>query len=133
MTIEIRKELNVFRNLVDDTLYGVKQLNEVAKRKFYLEKTDIGDAMAHATRLKIYNDLMDIIYLMRKGQFPIERTFLLEKRIRIHSNQLKKLKQKNYIDNKRGLDTLLQWVKLTQIKQMAINNPHYIYGKLINL
>lgn len=133
MSAEIRKELNVFRNLVDDTLYGAKQLNEVAKRKFYLEKTDIGKAMAHATRLKIYNDFMDIIYLMRKGDFPKERTLLLEKRIRIHSNQLKKLKEKNYIDNKRGLDTLLQWIKLTQIKQMSIKNPSYIYSKLINL
>lgn len=132
MSAAIKKELIVFRNLVDDTLYGAKQCNEVAKRKFMLDKTSIGLAVSNSTRLKIYNDFLDIIYLMRKGEFPQERTKLLDKRIKIHINQLKKLNQENVDENMKGLQTLIDWIKLTQIKQLAIKNPNYIYDKIAN-
>jgi len=131
MSKGIKQELIIFRNLVDDTLYGTKHLREIAKRKYNLDKEDIGIAMACITRDKIYNDFLDIIYLMRKGKFPIERTMLLDKRIKIHINQIRKLKQANAEDNRKGLLTLLHWVKLTQIKQQAIKNPTKLYSKLI--
>jgi len=129
---DIKKELVAFRNIVDDTLYGVKQISEVNKRKFMLDKASLGSAVAYSTRNKIYNDILDIIYLMRKGEFPVERTILLTKRINIHLNQLKKLEPSTYEKNKCGLDTLINWIKLTQIKQQSIKNPTKIYSKLIN-
>jgi len=128
---EIKKDLIAFRNIVDDTLYGVKQINEVNKRKFMLDKASLGSAVAYSTRNKIYNDILDIIYLMRKGEFPVERTMLLTKRINIHINQIKKLEPNTYEKNKCGLDTLINWIKLTQIKQQALKNPSRIYSKLI--
>ena len=131
MSKNIKQELIIFRNLVDDTLYGTKHLREIAKRKYNLDKGDIGTAVACATRDKIYNDFLDIIYLMRKGEFPIERTMLLDKRIKIHINQIKMLKQPNAEDNRKGLLTLLHWVKLTQIKQQTIKDPSKFYLKLI--
>jgi len=129
---DIKKELVAFRNIVDDTLYGVKQISEVNKRKFMLDKASLGSAVAYSTRNKIYNDILDIIYLMRRGEFPVERTILLTKRISIHLNQLKKLEPSTYEKNKRGLDTMINWIKLTQIKQQSIKNPTKIYSKLIN-
>lgn len=127
----IKKELVAFRNIVDETLYGVKQINETNKKRFMADKIPLGLAVSNATRNKIYNDLLDIIYLMRKGEFPYERTELLDKRVKIHISQIKKLNIQNFEENKKGLVSLIDWIKLTQIKQLAINNPDYIY-KLIN-
>jgi len=127
----INRQLIGFRNVVDNVLYGCKYVAEVNKRKFMLDKASIGSAVAYATRNKIYNDFLDIIYIMRKKGFPKERIILLEKRIRIHSNQIKKLDPSNYIDNKNGLTTLLNWVKITQIKLLAVTDPKFAYEKLI--
>ena len=123
----IKSEINFFRNLVDDTLYGSKQLNEVAKRKFMMDKGSLGEALSRSLRNKIYNHFMNIIYQMKKGKIPKEETMLLSKRISIHVKQIKKLNQASYEDNKKGLETLLHWVKLTQIKILAIKNPTKIY------
>ena len=126
----IKKELNVFRNLVDDTLYGTKQINIIAKKKYNMDKYDLGMAMACCTRNKIYNDFMDIIYLMKRNVSATIRTHRLEKRIKIHINQIRKLRQKDADKNANGLNVLLTWIKLTQIKQMALKNTNLIY-KLI--
>jgi hypothetical protein len=123
----IKKELNIFRNLVDDTLYGTKQINIIAKKKYNMDKYDLGMAMACCTRNKIYNDFMDIIHFMKKDISAIERTYRLEKRIRIHINQIRKLRQKDAQKNADGLNVLLTWLKLTQIKQMSIKNTNLIY------
>ncbi len=129
--MSFKKELIAFRNIVDDTLYGAKALNIVAKRKYNLGKEKLGIAMACATRNKIYNDIIDIIYFMRKDLDVISRTVRLEKRIKIHINQMKKLQQANIKDNSKGLWILLHWLKLTQLKQIATKDPDKLYKFLI--
>ena len=63
--------------------------------------TQMGEPICNETRLKIFNECLHILFLCKAGD-TANNMFLiknLQKRIKLHMYQIKKLKTKNYDDN----------------------------------
>lgn len=107
-----KKQINDFRDTVDDIMYGIDKINEVNKRKFLLDRESLGVAMASSTRNKIYNLIVDSIFLLKKDKNIKENLQKLERKIDIHINQLKKLEQTNVKENRLVFNNFLEWLYL---------------------
>lgn len=117
---KLRGELVNMRNIVDDTLYGCKQMAEVEKRKFNMGTDNLGKAMATATRYKIYRDFMDAIYALRTRKPAIKFILSAIKRTKIHVNQLKKLGDSNWKDTSKTFAIFIEWLQLAQLRVLAL-------------
>ena len=63
--------------------------------------TQMISTICNETRLKIFNECLRILFLCKSGDTLSNMFFIknLQKRIKLHMYQLKKLKTKNYDDN----------------------------------
>jgi len=117
---KLRGELVNMRNIVDDTLYGCKQMAEVEKRKFNMGADNLGKAMATATRYKIYRDILDAIYALRNKKHAIRFILSAIKRTKIHVNQLKKLGESNWKDTGKTFGIFIEWLQLAQLRMLRL-------------
>lgn len=95
-------------NLVDEGLYPKHQLHgEINLAR-----------MSYLVRNKIYDNIVEIITLIKKYKSIAEQFYLLKKRMSIHINQLKKLNIKNWETHKNYFLMLIE--AIFQLKKISI-------------
>lgn len=108
--------LITLRNIVDENFHGMKQL----KLKLMKEDKITLKLVSATTREKIYNHFMDAIYKLRKNDCVLQDLKMLKKRIKVHLNQLKLLKETKFEIHKNLLNStydLLYLISYNQIKR----------------
>jgi hypothetical protein len=114
----VNKRLNILRNMVDDILFGIQQKHHKYKKDSKGE-VDL-KLVTYCTRLKIYNNIMDLIYRIKKD-LPVDNLFrLLKKRIKVHTNQLRLLEQSNTDENKSTLMTIYNTLRLIMVQKVKL-------------
>ena len=101
-----KRQLNELCDILDE-LYPSTFTLQKAKRS----DENIGLLVTLTTRVKIYHGCFNLIEIYKKtGSVPHEDLARVLNRIRLHRFQLKKMNQKNYIENHKylvGLAALL--------------------------
>jgi hypothetical protein len=86
---------------------------------------DMIQTICNETRLKIFNEAIRILFLCKSGDTINNMFFIknLQKRIKLHMYQLKKLGTKNYDDNHILFVTLIKFLyKFTLTGKITIGN-----------
>jgi hypothetical protein len=105
---------NSLMNLVDEGLYPKNQL----RGEINLAR------MSYLVRNKIYDNIVEIITLIKKYKSIAEQFYLLKKRMSIHINQLKKLNIKNWETHKNYFLMLIE--AIFQLKKISMKE--YLQG-----
>lgn len=93
-----------------DNLYDEKERITELKNDLDYD-TEFGELVATSTRLKIINELLTIMKILRrdnKDKQILIRVKQLTPRLKLHFNQLKKLHQKNYDKNTEYFELILK-------------------------
>ena len=124
LIMKLRRKLISVRNLVDDELYGIH-----TQRKHFQQKLQGNVTLplvCFLTREKIYDTFQALFTQIAKNN-NTEQTFfssllaLLKRRIAIHYQQLKRLKQANATDNFQMLMALYNMLRVIIVEKIKMD------------
>ena len=103
--------------LIKNKIYAtINNLHEELDKSYELKKeldfdTEFPELITNETRIKLIKEFIEIYKLAKKdsnNKLILERMSNITKRLKLHFSQLKRLKTKNYEDNKMYFTILLR-------------------------
>jgi len=103
------KDVNCKINTTLDYLYDELDKSYIIKKELNFD-TEFGELITNETRIKLLKDFIIVFKLLRKNEKKNVLKLLnnITNRTRLHFSQLKRIKNKNFEDNKLYFTTLIR-------------------------